>query len=107
VREAQNMFYKTYLRVCARMRPQPNREVHSAREDHGQAARDWAEGSGEWYKQHRLDPVSKQQRTLNAKLRGHYQHYGRRPNYPAMGRSIRESVESGGNGWAAEQVESR
>src|SRR5215471_11558969 len=31
----------------------------------------------QWCKQHRHDPVSEQQKTLNAKLRGHYQYYGR------------------------------
>ena len=39
---------------------------------------------GEWCKQHRHDPVSEQQKTLNAKLRGHYQYYGRRTNYRAL-----------------------
>jgi len=29
---------------------------------------------GQWCKQHRHDPVSEQQKTLNAKLRGHYQY---------------------------------
>jgi len=38
----------------------------------------------EWCQQHRHDPVSEQQKTLNAKLRGHYQYYGRRTNYRAM-----------------------
>ena len=39
---------------------------------------------GEWCKQHRHDPVSEQQKTLNAKLRGHYQYYGRPTNYRAI-----------------------
>ncbi|HEY6848531.1 MAG TPA: reverse transcriptase domain-containing protein [Terracidiphilus sp.] len=38
----------------------------------------------EWCKQHRHDPVNEQQKTLNAKLRGHYQYYGRRTNYRAI-----------------------
>jgi group II intron reverse transcriptase/maturase len=38
----------------------------------------------EWCQQHRHDPVSEQQKTLNAKLRGHYQYYGRRTNYRAI-----------------------
>jgi group II intron reverse transcriptase/maturase len=38
----------------------------------------------EWCRQHRHDPVSEQQKTLNAKLRGHYQYYGRRTNYRAI-----------------------
>jgi hypothetical protein len=35
----------------------------------------------EWCQKHRHDPVSAQQVTLNAKLRGHYQYYGRPTNY--------------------------
>jgi len=38
----------------------------------------------QWCKQHRHDPVSEQRKTLNAKLRGHYQYYGRRTNYRAI-----------------------
>jgi group II intron reverse transcriptase/maturase len=40
----------------------------------------------DWCKQHRHDPVGHQQQALNAKLRGHYQYYGRPTNY----RSIRQ-----------------
>jgi len=40
----------------------------------------------EWCQEHRHDPVDQQQKTLNAKLRGHYQYYGRPTNY----RSIRQ-----------------
>jgi hypothetical protein len=36
---------------------------------------------GQWCKQHRHDPVKQQQDTLNAKLRGHYQYYGRSSNF--------------------------
>jgi hypothetical protein len=35
----------------------------------------------DWCQQHRHEPVSEQQKTLNAKLRGHYQYYGRPSNY--------------------------
>ena len=35
----------------------------------------------EWCKQHRRTPVNQQQEALNAKLRGHYQYYGRPTNY--------------------------
>jgi group II intron reverse transcriptase/maturase len=38
----------------------------------------------EWCKQHRHDPVSEQQKMLNAKLRGHYQYYGRSSNYRSV-----------------------
>jgi len=38
----------------------------------------------EWCRVHRHDPVDKQQATLNAKLRGHYQYYGRPTNYRSL-----------------------
>jgi len=37
-----------------------------------------------WCQQHRHDPVDQQQKTLNAKLRGHYQYYGRPTNYRSL-----------------------
>jgi RNA-directed DNA polymerase len=40
----------------------------------------------DWCKQHRHKSVDEQQKILNAKLRGHYQYYGRPSNY----RSIRQ-----------------
>src|SRR5260370_9187209 len=33
-----------------------------------------------WCQEHRHEPVDKQLKTLNAKLRGHYQYYGRPTN---------------------------
>ena len=35
----------------------------------------------DWCKKHRRTPVNQQQEALNAKLRGHYQYYGRPTNY--------------------------
>jgi len=40
----------------------------------------------EWCKEHRHKPVDEQQKTLNAKLRGHYQYYGRPTNYRCLRR---------------------
>src|SRR5215469_18691623 len=40
----------------------------------------------EWCQKHRHEPVDAQQKTLNAKLRGHYQYYGR----PTNCRSLRQ-----------------
>ncbi len=37
-----------------------------------------------WCKQHRHEPVGHQQKALNAKLRGHYQYYGRPTNYRSI-----------------------
>ncbi|MDO8588397.1 MAG: group II intron reverse transcriptase/maturase [Armatimonadota bacterium] len=38
----------------------------------------------EWCQTHRHDPVAQQQQALNAKLRGHYQYYGRATNYRSL-----------------------
>jgi group II intron reverse transcriptase/maturase len=38
----------------------------------------------EWCRTHRHDDVDKQQAVLNAKLRGHYQYYGRSTNYRSL-----------------------
>ncbi len=35
-----------------------------------------------WCREHRHEDVEQQQKTLNAKLRGHYQYYGRPTNFP-------------------------
>jgi group II intron reverse transcriptase/maturase len=40
----------------------------------------------QWCQQHRHDPVENQAATLNAKLRGHYQYYGRPTNYRSLWR---------------------
>ena len=37
-----------------------------------------------WCKSNRHDPVKQQQQSLNAKLRGHYQYYGRSSNYRSL-----------------------
>ena len=37
-----------------------------------------------WCQEHRHEPVAKQQKALNAKLRGHYQYYGRPTNYQSI-----------------------
>ena len=38
----------------------------------------------EWCQENRHKPVDEQQTTLNAKLRGHYQYYGRPTNYQCI-----------------------
>jgi len=43
----------------------------------------------DWCRAHRHDPMEHQQRMLNAKLRGHYQYYGRPTNYRSLGRFYR------------------
>jgi RNA-directed DNA polymerase len=44
----------------------------------------------EWCQENRHMPVEEQQKTLNAKLRGHYQYYGRPTNYQSLWRFFRE-----------------
>ena len=62
----------------------------------------------EWCQENRHMPVEEQQKTLNAKLRGHYQYYGRPTNYRTTGvsgSSTRRSGTSGGSGSAGALVE--
>ena len=40
----------------------------------------------QWCQENRHEPVDTQQQTLNAKLRGHYQYYGRPTNYRSLWR---------------------
>jgi RNA-directed DNA polymerase len=44
----------------------------------------------EWCQKNRHLPVDEQQKTLNAKLRGHYQYYGRPTNYRSLWQFFRE-----------------
>ncbi len=44
----------------------------------------------EWCQENRHMPVDEQQKTLNAKLRGHYQYYGRPTNYRTIWRFYQE-----------------
>jgi group II intron reverse transcriptase/maturase len=44
----------------------------------------------EWCQENRHEPVDEQQKTLNAKLRGHYQYYGRPTNYRSIWQFYRE-----------------
>jgi hypothetical protein len=45
----------------------------------------------QWCQEHRHDPVDEQQKILNAKLRGHYQYYGRPTNYRSLIRFYRSA----------------
>jgi hypothetical protein len=38
----------------------------------------------QWCQEHRHDPVETQAAALHAKLRGHYQYYGRPTNYRGL-----------------------
>ena len=45
----------------------------------------------DWCQEHRHEPVSEQQKMLNAKLRGHYQYYGRSSNYRRLWQFYRKT----------------
>jgi len=76
-----------FTHICARSR-QGKFTVHGKTID--KRLRRGLKSIAEWCKQHRHDPVSEQQKTLNAKLRGHYQYYGRRTNHASLHRFYRE-----------------
>jgi len=48
----------------------------------------------EWCQENRHMPVDEQQKTLNAKFRGHYQYYGRPTNYRSIWRFFREVLHT-------------
>ena len=73
--------------ICARSR-QGRFTVHVKTID--KRLRRGLKSIADWCKQHRHDPVSEQQKALNAKLRGHYQYYGRRTNHASLRRFYRE-----------------
>jgi group II intron reverse transcriptase/maturase len=50
----------------------------------GKRLRRGLQAIAEWCQRHRHEPVDAQQKTLNAKLRGHYQYYGRPTNYRSL-----------------------
>ena len=48
----------------------------------------------QWCQEHRHEEVGQQQKTLNAKLRGHYQYYGRPTNFLSLRQFYRGSPSS-------------
>jgi group II intron reverse transcriptase/maturase len=76
-----------FTHICARSR-QGKFTVHVKTID--KRLRRGLKSIADWCKQHRHDRVSEQQKTLNAKLRGHYQYYGRRTNHASIHRFYRE-----------------
>ena len=59
-----------------------------------------------WCREHLHDPVDEQQKTLNAKLRGHYQYYGRPTNYHSLWRFYRK-VRRIWRGWLSRRTRGR
>ena len=76
-----------FTHICARSR-QGKFTVHVKTID--KRLRRGLKSIADWCKEHRHDPVNEQQKTLNAKLRGHYQYYGRRTNHVSIHRFYRE-----------------
>lgn len=54
------------------------------RRTQGKRQRRFMSGLGEWCRRHCHEAIYRQHRTLSAKLRGHYQYYGVRGNYPML-----------------------
>jgi len=54
------------------------------RRTEGKRQRRFMSGLGEWCRRNCHEAIYRQYRTLSAKLRGHYQYYGVRGNYPMM-----------------------
>ena len=52
----------------------------------------------QWCRAHRHDPMTEQQKTLSAKLRGHYQYYGIRSNYESL-HQYYEEVQRAWRSW--------
>jgi RNA-directed DNA polymerase len=76
-----------YTHVCARSR-RGNFTVHVRTMK--KRLRRGLKAIAEWCQENRHLPVEEQQKTLNAKLRGHYQYYGRPTNYRSIRRFYRE-----------------
>jgi RNA-directed DNA polymerase len=76
-----------FTHICARSR-QGKFTVHVKTMD--KRLRRGLKSIADWCKRYRHSPVDEQQQTLNAKLRGHYQYYGRRTNYASIRRFYRE-----------------
>ena len=77
-RKSPTFDFLGFTHICARSR-QGKFTVHV--KTIGKRLRRGLKAVAEWCQQHRHDPVNEQQKTLNAKLRGHYQYYGRPTNY--------------------------
>src|SRR5260370_27662168 len=70
-----------FVHMCGRRR---QGKVHLDMKTIAKRFRRGLKAVGDWCKRHRHDPVKEQQKTLNAKLRGHYQYYGRPTNYRSI-----------------------
>jgi len=86
-KKPQTFDFLGFTHMCARSR-KGKFTVHV--KTIGKRLRRGLKAIAEWCQQHRHEPVDAQQKTLNAKLRGHYQYYGR----PTNCRSLRQFYRS-------------
>src|SRR5580692_6826738 len=80
-RKPQTFDFLGFTHMCARSR-KGKFTVHV--KTIGKRLRRGLKAITEWCQKHRHEPVDAQQKTLNAKLRGHYQYYGRPTNYRSL-----------------------
>ena len=86
-KKPQTFDFLGFTHICARSR-KGKFTVHV--KTIGKRLRRGLKAVADWCQQHRHEPVSEQQKTLNAKLRGHYQYYGRPTNYRSIFQFYRE-----------------
>ena len=80
-KKPQTFDFLGFTHMCARSR-KGKFTVHV--KTIGKRLRRGLKAIAEWCQKHRHEPVDAQQKTLNAKLRGHYQYYGRPTNYRSL-----------------------
>jgi RNA-directed DNA polymerase len=80
-KKPQTFDFLGFTHMCARSR-KGKFTVHV--KTIGKRLRRGLKAIAEWCQRHRHEPVDAQQQTLNAKLRGHYQYYGRPTNYRSL-----------------------
>jgi group II intron reverse transcriptase/maturase len=86
-KKPQTFDFLGFTHMCARSR---NGKFTVHVKTIGKRFRRGLKAIAEWCQKNRHQPVDAQQKTLNAKLRGHYQYYGRPTNY----RSLRQFYRS-------------
>src|SRR6201993_1574759 len=92
-----------FTHICARSR-KGKFTVHV--KTIGKRLRRGLKAIAEWCQKHRHEPVAEQQKILNAKLRGHYQYYGRPTNYQSL-RQFYRSVRRIWKEWLGRRTRGR
>jgi len=92
-----------FTHICARSR-KGKFTVHV--KTIGKRLRRGLKAVAEWCQKHRHEPVAEQQKILNAKLRGHYQYYGRPTNYQSL-RQFYRSVRRIWREWLSRRTRGR